>query len=89
MMFIPHIGDRISNGAIIVDLKKSWESEPDTWVALCLWTEDRQQVEPIKRISDLYVTWRIYLDADGLVQARNGHYHDQLSEAVVDFDSRI
>lgn len=89
MMFIPHIGDRISNGAVIVDLKRSWDTDPDTYLALCLWTEDKQQDKPIKRMADLYVTWRIYPSEDGLVHARNGHYHDTLSEAVVDFNSRV
>ncbi len=87
MMFIPRIGDRINNGAVIIDLKRAWD--PDAWIALCLWTEDKQQVETIKRFSDLYVTWRIYQDQDGLVQARNGHYHDTLSDSVVDFNSRV
>lgn len=83
----PRIGDRISNGAVIIDLKQAWD--PSAWIALCLWTEDTQQVEPVRRTSDLYITWKIYLDQDGLVIASNGHYHDLLSHAAVDFNSRV
>jgi hypothetical protein len=83
----PRIGDRISNGAVIIDLKRAWD--PFAYIALCLWTEDTQQVEPIKRTTDLYVTWKIYPDQDGLVIASNGHYHDTLSDSVVDFNSRV
>jgi hypothetical protein len=94
MMFVPYIGDRISNGAVIIDLKRAWD--PDAYVALCLWTEDTQGVEPVRRNADLYVTWNIYADPNtahsrtrGNVIARNGHYHDKLSDAVVDFNSRV
>ena len=93
------IGDRLSNGAIIVDIKQAWA--PDAHIVLCVWTEDWQGikpsdgVQPPRRVADLYVTWTLYPDAEidefgvqARVRAHNGHYFDQLSDAVVDFNNR-
>jgi hypothetical protein len=94
---IAKIGDRLTNGAIIVDMKQAWA--PDGYIVLCVWTEDWQGVEigdtPPRRKSDLYVTWVLFPDTEidefgvqARVRAHNGHYFDQLSDAVVDFNSR-
>lgn len=82
---VPTRGDRIKNGAVIVDIKPAWDSSG--YIALCLWTEDTQST-PHKRTVDPYVTWFIRPEGEHVI-ASNGHYHDQLSEAVVDFNNRI
>lgn len=83
---VPKRGDRIKNGAIILDIKPAWA--PDAYIALCLWTEDLQDAEPIQRKADPYVTWKIY-PASGETYAQAGHYFDILKDAVLDFDSRL
>jgi len=84
---VPARGDRIKNGAIILDIKPAWA--PDAYIALCLWTEDRQTAvgEPLQRNADPYVTWKVY-PASGETLAQAGHYYDVLSDAVVDFNNR-
>ena len=52
---VPRRGDRCKNGAVIVDIKPAWDSSG--YIALCLWTEDRQTAEPYQRTVDPYVTW--------------------------------
>ena len=82
----PRIGDTCRNGAVIVDLKRAWDSSG--YIALCLWTIDKQNAEAFIRTSDPYVTWFIRQEEDG-IRCFTGHYHDQLSDAVVDFNNRI
>lgn len=86
LTLVPRRGDRCNNGAVIVDVKPAWDSSG--YIALCLWTEDRQTSEPYQRTADPYVTWFIRVQDGGIV-CYQGHYYDQLSHAVVDFDSRI
>lgn len=83
---VPARGDRIKNGAIILDIKPAWA--PDAYIAVCLWTEDLQDAEPIQRKADPYVTWKVY-PASGETLAQAGHYFDVLMDAVLDFDSRL
>lgn len=81
-------GVRCPNGAVIIDCKNSW-AEGDK-IVLCLWLTDLQGENPTIRNADPYVTWRAYLSPDtGEIITTNGHYHDQLSHAVIDFDSRM
>jgi len=88
LTLVPRRGDRCRNGAIIVDVKRAWDESG--YIALCLWTEDRQTAigEPYQRHADPYVTWFIRVQEDGII-CYQGHYYDRLSDAVVDFDSRI
>lgn len=83
---VPRRGDRCKNGAVIIDIKPAWDSSG--YIALCLWTEDRQTAEPYQRTVDPYVTWFVRVD-EGSIICYQGHYHDQLSQAVIDFDSRL
>lgn len=82
----PRRGDRAKNGAVIVDIKPSWDTSG--YIALCLWTEDTQTNEPFKRVVDPYVTWFVRVE-EGAIICTQGHYHDQLSEALLDFNNRI
>jgi hypothetical protein len=50
---------------------------------------DKQVAEPYERKADPYVTWVAERSLEGGIITRNGHYFDQLSQAVVDFDSRV
>jgi len=61
---------------------------PLAYIALCLWTEDRQTDEPYQRTVDPYVTWFIRPEAEGII-CYQGHYHDQLGEALLDFNNRM
>jgi hypothetical protein len=86
LTLVPRRGDRCKNGAVIVDIKPAWDSSG--YIALCLWTEDRQTAEPYQRTVDPYVTWFVRVQDEGIV-CYQGHYHDQLSHAVDDFNSRL
>jgi hypothetical protein len=83
---VPRRGDRTKNGAVIVDIKPAWDSSG--YIALCLWTEDRQTAEPYQRTVDPYVTWFVRVQDEGIV-CYQGHYYDLLSPAVDDFNSRL
>ena len=74
----PRIGDRCANGAIILDIKRSIGDSPN-WIVLCLFPESKYHP---------YVTWWAYWSATGELACSMGHYHDQLSQAIVDFDKR-
>ena len=86
LTLVPRRGDRCKNGAVIVDVKPAWDSSG--YIALCLWTEDRQTAEPYQRTVDPYVTWFIRVEENGII-CYQGHYYDQISQAVVDFDGRL
>jgi hypothetical protein len=79
-------GDVCANGAVVVDCKKAWDESG--YVVLCLWTKDTAGAEHFIRTADPYVTW-FARQEEGAIRCTNGHYHDQLSEAVVDFNNRI
>lgn len=74
----PKRGDRCANGAIILDIKKTIG---DGWIVLCLWA-DKSPHHP-------FITWWGFWSETGELRTSMGHYHDQLSEAVVDFDNRV
>jgi len=74
----PKRGDKCANGAVILDIKKT---TGDGWIVLCLWA-DGSQYHP-------FVTWWAYWSQTGELACSMGHYHDQPSQAVVDFDNRI
>ena len=78
-------GDVCANGAVVLDCKKAWDESG--YVILCLWINDTQS-QPHTRTADPYVTWFIRPEEDG-IRCHQGHYYDQLSHAVVDFDSRM
>jgi hypothetical protein len=78
-------GDVCDNGAVVVDYKKAWDDSG--YVILCLWINDTQS-QPHTRTADPYVTWFARRE-DEKIRCFTGHYHDQLSDAVVDFTSRI
>lgn len=78
IMSTPKVGDRISNGAVILDIKRT---VGDGWIVLCLWA-DQSPYHP-------YVTWWAYWSQAGELSASMGHYYDQLSQAIVDFDNRV
>ena len=80
-------GETLPNGAVVIDSKPGYDGESQ--VVLCLWTEDWQMTPPIPRICDPYVTWIATTEPNGLVITRSGHYFDVLSDAVIDFNSRI
>jgi|LauGreDrversion4_2_1035121.scaffolds.fasta_scaffold10651_11 hypothetical protein len=86
LTLVPRRGDRCKNGAVIIDVKPAWDSSG--YIALCLWTEDRQSAEPYQRTVDPYVTWFVRVEDNGII-CYQGHYHDQLSPAVDDFNSRL
>jgi hypothetical protein len=86
LTLVPRRGDRCKNGAVIIDVKPAWDSSG--YIALCLWTEDRQSTEPYQRTVDPYVTWFVRVEDNGII-CYQGHYHDQLSPAVDDFNSRL
>lgn len=86
MHAVPRRGDQVKNGAVIIDIKPAWDSSG--YIALCLWTEDRQTAEPYQRTVDPYVTWFIRPEAEGII-CYQGHYHDQLGEALLDFNNRM
>ena len=77
----PKVGDTCANGAIILDVKPT---VGDGWIVLCLWANERRQpvVHP-------YVTWFAFWSQTGELACSMGHYHDQLSQAIVDFDKRV
>lgn len=77
----PKVGDKCANGAIILDIKKTIG---DGWIVLCLWADEtrRPVVHP-------YVTWFAFWSQTGELACSMGHYHDQLSQAVVDFNKRV
>lgn len=83
---VPRRGDRAKNGAVIVDIKPAWDSSG--YIALCLWTEDRQTAEPYQRTVDPYVTWFVRVEDSGIT-CYQGHYYDQITQAVDDFNSRM
>lgn len=83
---VPRRGDTVKNGAVIVDMKPAWDTSG--YIILCLWTQDTQTSEPYTRVVDPYVTWFARVE-DGNVICYQGHYHDQLSEALLDFNNRI
>jgi len=85
MHSVPARGDRVKNGAVIVDIKPAWDTSG--YIVLCLWTEDTQST-PHKRTADPYVTWFARVE-DGITTCHQGHYHDQLGEALLDFNNRI
>lgn len=77
------------NGAMIIDVKSAWaEGEK---VVLCLWLVDKQEKGVVSlRNADPYVTWKARLHPDtGEIVTTSGHYFDILSDAVVDFNSRV
>lgn len=74
----PKRGERVKNGAVILDIKRSFMN--DSWIVLCLWADESPH-HP-------YVTWWAYWTESGELATSMGHYHDQLSQAIVDFDSR-
>lgn len=78
-------GDVCANGAVVIDCKQAWDRSGS--IVLCLWVNDTQS-QPHVRTSDPYVTW-FARSEEGSIRCSNGHYHDQLSDAVVDFNSRI
>ena len=80
-------GDRLRNGAIVIDVKQAYE--PYARIVLCLWTEDWQDGVVKIRNTDPYVSWIALIQDNGYIVTQSGHYYDQLSEAVVDFDSRF
>lgn len=77
IMSAPKVGDRINNGAVILDIKPT---VGDGWIVLCLFTDSKYHP---------YVTWWAYWTRTGELAASMGHYYDQLSQAIVDFDSRV
>jgi len=82
---VPKRGDRVKNGAVIIDIKPAWDTSG--YIILCLWTEDTQST-PHQRTTDPYVTWFARPEQDGII-CHQGHYHDQLGEALLDFNNRI
>jgi hypothetical protein len=74
----PRRGDLCANGATIIDIKRT--AVGDGWIVLCLFPES--QYHP-------YVTWWAYWSQYGKLNTSMGHYHDMLSDAIVDFDNRI
>jgi hypothetical protein len=83
---VPKRGDRVKNGAVIIDIKPAWDTSG--YIILCLWTEDIQTSEPFRRTADPYVTWFARPEESGVI-CYQGHYHDQLGEALLDFTNRI
>jgi len=73
----PQRGDTCANGAVILDIKKTIS---DGWIVLCLFPESKYHP---------YVTWWAYWSETGELRTSMGHYHDMLSQAVVDFDNRL
>jgi len=73
----PKRGDKCANGAIILDIKKTIG---DGWIVLCLWA-DESPLHP-------FVTWWAYWSETGELRTSMGHYHDELSRAIVDFAGR-
>ena len=74
----PKVGDTCANGAIILDIKRT---VGDGWIVLCLWAASSPH-HP-------YVTWWGFWSDKGELRTSMGHYHDQLSQAIVDFDKRV
>lgn len=75
----PKRGDLCANGATIIDIKRSFGDSP-SWIVLCLYPQSKHHP---------YVTWWAYWSQTGELNTSMGHYHDMLSQAIVDFDSRI
>ena len=72
----PKRGDTCANGAIILDLKRTFG---DGWIVLCLFPESKYHP---------FVTWWAYWSETGELHTSMGHYHDELSQAIVDFAGR-
>jgi hypothetical protein len=72
----PQRDDVCANGATILDIKKTIG---DGWIVLCLFPQSKYHP---------YVTWWAYWTDSGKLATSMGHYHDQLSQAIVDFDKR-
>jgi hypothetical protein len=73
----PKRGDKCANGATILDIKKT---VGEGWIVLCLFPQSNYHP---------FVTWWAFWSQTGELSCSMGHYHDQLSEAVVDFDNRV
>jgi hypothetical protein len=73
----PKRGDICANGATIIDIKASAFGG---WIVLCLFTQSKY---------DPYVTWWAWINDTGEIRTSMGHYYDQLSHAIVDFDNRF
>ena len=80
------VGGICPNGAVIVDHKPALND--DAHVVLCLWVLDKQEQIPSIRKADPYVTWKAYVNSEG-ISTLQGHYFDTLSDAVVDFNNRV
>lgn len=78
-------GDICDNGAVVIDSKRAWDESGS--IVLCLWVNDTQST-PHTRTADPYVTWFARSEG-GSIRCHQGHYYDQLSDAVVDFNNRI
>lgn len=73
----PKRGDKCANGAIILDIKRTFG---DAWIVLCLWA-DESPYHP-------FVTWLAFWSETGELRTLQGHYHDELSQAIIDFAGR-
>ena len=85
MSTTPQLGDTCKNGAVIIDIKKA---QGFGHIILCLWKVDTQNDKAFIRTTDPYVTW-FATSEDGITSCTSGHYFDTLSDAVVDFNSRV
>lgn len=72
----PKRGDLCANGATILDIKRTIG---EGWITLCLFPESKYHP---------FVTWWTWRSETGELRTSMGHYHDILSDAIVDFDSR-
>lgn len=83
----PKRGQVLPNGAVIIDYKRA--DGVDKWIALCLWTEDKTLGNGIvmPRHHDPYVTWVVFKDEQRWTSL-TGNYHEQLSEALDNFNAR-
>ena len=73
---VPKVGDVCANGATIIDIKPTFG---EGWIVLCLFAQSKHHP---------YVTWWAYWTDSGKLSTSMGHYHDQLSQAIVDFAGR-
>jgi hypothetical protein len=80
---MPAIGDRLPNGATLLDYSISVIDDTEEGVyryGKCL------ALMPTS--GDKYVTWRLAVKPDGTAVTQSGHYFDRLLPALEDFECR-
>lgn len=72
----PAVGDRLENGAEILEIKPGRNNPTLNWVVICRWDHDGMTE---------YVTWRLHPLGDGRLRHYWGRYFADLESARDDY----